>query len=80
MLLNTSSLDNAACDCCWFYVSIYSHQPQLLLVLVAVNVVVSHVHQIIHLQASPGDIADMEDYHDEATENPMYQTYTLHLH
>ena len=24
--------------------------------------------------------ADMEDFHDEATENPMYQTYTRVLH
>ena len=27
---------------------------------------VSYDHQIIHLQVSPGDIADMEAYHDEA--------------
>ena len=31
-------------------------------------------------RVSPGDIVNMEDYHDEATENPMYQTYTRVLH
>ena len=31
---------------------------------------VSYDHQIIHQRASPGDIADMEDYHDEAIKNP----------
>ena len=29
---------------------------------------------------NPIDIVNMEDGHDEATENPMYQTYTRVLH
>ena len=42
--------------------------------------VVSHDHQIIHQRVSPGDIANIDADHDEATENPMYQTYTQVLH
>ena len=46
----------------------------------SVALVVSYVLQIIHHRASPGDIVNMEDCRDEATENPMYQTYTRVLH
>ena len=35
---------------------------------------------LIRSSNNPGDIENMEDYHDEATENPMYQTYTRVLH
>ena len=43
--------------------------------------VVSYDHQIIHQRVSPGDIADMENSHDEAIENPnvsnIYLSSTL---
>ena len=42
--------------------------------------VVSYVHQIIYLRVSPGDTVNIEDYHEEATENQMCQTYTRVLH
>ena len=45
-----------------------------------VVVVVERGGPIIHQRVSPGDIVNVEDYHDEATENPMYQTYTRVLH
>ena len=32
------------------------------------RLVVSHDNQIVHQRDSPGDIANMEYYHDEATE------------
>ena len=37
--------------------------------------VVSYDLWIIHQRVSLGDIADMEDYHDEGIKNPMYQIY-----
>ena len=35
---------------------------------------------IVSSSDNPGDIVNMEDCHDEATENPMYQTYIRVLH
>ena len=41
---------------------------------------VSHVHQIIHLQVSQGELIWMTVMNDQAIENPMHQTYTRVLH
>ena len=38
------------------------------------------IHQITHQRVSPGDIVNMEDYRDGATEYPVCQTYTGVLH
>ena len=40
---------------------------------------VSHDHQIIHQQVSPGDIANIEDYHDEAIEKNQCIKHKLPL-